>query len=73
MSMLSGFIEVTALYDGCRALIRAECISAVMENGEEELDYGVKPPCRTIHYSGLSLDVIESYEDICRMIYNAEM
>ena len=73
MRELSGFIEVTALYDGRKALLRADCISAVLDNGEERVDYGVKPECRTIHFSGTTLDVIESYDDIIDMIWKAEL
>lgn len=72
MSKLNGFIEVTALIDGRKAIIRAESIMAVYDNGEEQMDYGVKPSHRCIIHSGTSIDVVESLEEICDMIYTAE-
>ena len=71
--ILKEFIEVTSLYDGKKASIRAASIDAVLDNAQEKQEYGVKPACRTINYAGNQLDVIESYEDICNMIYQAEL
>lgn len=73
MSKLNGFIEVTALIDGRKAIIRAESIMAVYDNGEERVDYGVKPSHRCIIHSGTSIDVVESLDEICDMIYSAEL
>lgn len=73
MRDLKGFIEVTTLVDGERALIRAECITAVYDNPECELDYGVKPSHRCIIHSGTSIDVVETLDEICDMIYAAEL
>lgn len=73
MKNLKEFIEVTAMYDGKKAAIRAACIESVVDNAEERNGTNVKFACRTIHYSGNSIDVTESYEEICDMIYNAEM
>lgn len=75
---LKEFIEVTSIYDGKKAIIRAACIDAVVDNAAETADYYghklmVKPPCTTIKYSGTSIDVIESLEDITTMIYQAEI
>lgn len=58
MSKLNGFIKVTALIDGRKAIIRAENIMAVYDNGEEQMDYGVKPSHRCIIHSGTSIDVV---------------
>lgn len=71
----SGFIEVTALVDGRKACIRAECIESVLDNAEERNEYGLvsKPECRTVNYSGHYIDVVESYDDILNMIWNAEL
>ena len=71
MSGLRDFIVVTALRDGRRSLIRADSIVAVHDNAEEELQYGVKPSYRTIDYSGDSIDVVETLDEISEMIYNA--
>lgn len=73
MRRLREFIEVTALSDGKKSLIRAESIIAVHDCGEEDEVYGVKPAHRLIEYSGSELDVVESLDDICDMIYNAEL
>ena len=73
MNHLKEFIEVTSLYDGKKACIRAASIDAVLDNVPEKQDYGMKPACRTINYAGHNLDVIESYDDICEMIYQAEL
>lgn len=73
MRVPRGFIEVTALVDGRPALIRAESVTAVLDNGEEEVAYGTKPSHRTIVYNGDSLDVVESLEEICDMMYAAEL
>lgn len=78
MSNLKEFIEVTSVVDGKKASIRAAAIDGVFDNDLEYAEYGnnrfvVKSPCRTIRYNGGSFDCIESYEDICDMIYNAEL
>ena len=78
MNNLKEFIEVTSIYDGKKACIRAACIDAVIDNMEECENYAVgpcvsKPPCRTIRYGGCTFDAVESYDDICDMIYNAEL
>ena len=78
MSDVKGFIEVTSIYDGKKACIRAECITAVIDNAPEQESYArgvcvVKPACRTIRYSGETMDVAESYDEICDMIYKAEL
>lgn len=73
MNNLKEFIEVTSIYDGKKALIRAACIDAVIDNAAEKLDFGIKPECRRINYSGSYLEVSESYEEISEMIYNAEL
>lgn len=73
MRKLNGFIEVTALINGKKAIIRAESIMAVYDNAEEQVEYGVKPPHRCIIHSGMSLDVVESLDEICDMIYSAEL
>ncbi len=73
MINLKEFIEVTALYDGKKAAIRVACIDSVIDNSEQKMEYGVKPACRTINYGGYSIDVIDSYDDICEKIYQAEL
>ena len=73
MRNLKGFIEVTALIDGRKALIRAESIMAVYDNGDEQMDYGVKPSHRCIIHSGTTLDVVETIDEIADMIWNAEL
>ena len=75
MPLSHDFIEVTALVDGRKASIRAEVIDAVLDNADEVNDFGrvVRPECRTINYSGHSLDVVESYDEIMNMIWNAEL
>ena len=70
---LKEFIEVTSLIDRKRFCIRAECIVAVYENDEVELNYGRKPACCTIVYGNDTIDVAESYDEICAKIYNAEL
>ena len=80
---LKEFIEVTSIYDGKKARIRAACIDAVIDNAEEVEKFhcnGVcvfssttKPACMAIHYNGCVFDAAESYDDICGMIYDAEL
>lgn len=70
---LKEFIEVTSIYDGRKAAIRAACIDSVVDNAAEKQDFGVKPECRRVNFGGSYLDVSESYEDICAMIYKAEI
>lgn len=71
--MLKEFIEVTAQYDGRKACIRSACIEGVTDNAEQRDGECIKPACRTIFYADRSLNVIEGYEEICNMIYNAEL
>ena len=73
MRKLSGFIEVTALVDGKKALIRTDSITAVTDNGREEIDYGVKPAHRCIIHSGMSLDVVETMDEIADMMWESEL
>ena len=71
---LKEFIEVTSVVDGRKSIIRAACIDAVHDNGEQQQDFGVKPEHRKIVYSGgCSLDVVESMAEISDMIYKAEL
>ena len=72
MSGIKDFIEVTSIYDGRKALIRASCIDAVIDNAEEKVDYGMKPAHRRIVYSGCTIDVSESIGEIYGMIYDVE-
>lgn len=72
MSRLKDFIEVTAQYDGKRASIRSSCIEAVTENAEDRNGERVSFPCRTIWYAGKSINVLESYDEILQMMYEAE-
>ena len=73
MENLKEFIEVTAQYDGRKACIRAACIEGVTDNAEDRNGESVRLECRTILYSGRSINVTESYDDIIDMIYRAEM
>ena len=73
MENLKEFIEVTAQYDGRKACIRAACIEGVTDNAEDRNGESVRLECRTIFYSGRSINVTESYDDIIDMIYRAEM
>ena len=70
---LKEFIEVTSIYDGKKAAIRDSCIDSVVDNAAEKKDFGIKPERRRINYSGGYLEVSESYEEICGMIYSAEL
>ena len=67
------FIEVTSIYDGKKAAIRAACVDAVIDNAEQKEDFGTKPEFRRIVYSGTHFDAVEEYDEICNMIYNAEL
>ncbi len=68
------FIEVHALVDGCICAIRSECIESVGSYNEERGVCGaVKPAHTEINYSGHSLDVVESYEEVMNMIWKAEL
>lgn len=72
---LREYIHVTSIVDGKRAAIRAANISAVYENDGEKQKYGgYKPPFTTIDYDGNgSVDVAESFDEVCDMIYRAEL
>lgn len=70
---LKEFIEVTSVYDGRKAAIRAACIDSVVDNAEERQDFGVKPEYRRICYGGIYFDASESYDEICEMICSAEL
>lgn len=72
MSMLKDFIEVTAQYDGKRAAIRSSCIEDVTDNAEDRNGERINLACRTIWYAGRSINVLESYDEIMSMMYNAE-
>lgn len=66
------FIEVTCLNDGKKCLIRADLISSVYEYGDEKKDYGIKPAHVEICYDdNKSVDVIETFEEVSTMIWNA--
>lgn len=67
------FICVTSLVDGKRALVRSSCIDAVYENDAEDVDYGRKPSCVTLCHGSSCLDVCEGFDEVCNMIYNAEL
>ena len=67
------FIEVTAQYDGRKAAIRAELIESVTDNAEQSDGETIRMECRTVNYSGRSINVIESYDEIMDMIYKAEL
>ena len=67
------FIEVTAQFDGKKAIIRAACIESVTDNAEQKDGETIRLASRTIHYAGRSINVLESYEDIVDMIWNAEL
>lgn len=73
MEKLKEFIEVTALYDGKKACIRAACIEGVTDNAEVNSGETLSFACRTIYYSGHSINVTESYDEICDMIWSAEL
>lgn len=70
---LKEFIEVTAQYDGKKACIRASCIEAVTDNAELKDGETIRLASRTIFYSGRSINVVESYDEIINMIWNAEL
>jgi len=67
------FIEVTALYDGKKAAIRAEYIESAIDNAEDRNGEEIKLACRTINYAGRSINVIESCDEILDMIFHAEL
>ena len=73
MEKLNGFIEVTSQYDGKKALIRAATIEAVTDNAEDKNGESIRLACRTIFYAGHTINVIESYDEIADMIYQAEL
>ena len=74
MASSKDFIEVHALIDGCICAIRSECIESVESYNEEKGAYGaIKPAHTEIYYSGHSLEVVESYEEVMNMIWNAEL
>ena len=70
---LKDFVRVTSLVDGKRCLIRSACIQAVYEYGEESQPYGKKPSHVSIEYDNGSVDVVETFDEVCAMIYNAEL
>lgn len=67
------FIEVTSLYDGKKACIRASLIESVTDNAEVDKGESIDKACRTIYYAGHSINVVESYDDIKDMIFKAEL
>lgn len=68
------FIEVTCLNDGKRCLVRTDLISAVYEYGPTKKDYGVKPAHTEICYEdNKSVDVVESYDEVCDKMYMSEL
>lgn len=73
MPMPKEFIEVTAIYDGRKAAIRAVLIEGVTDNAEQRDGERIIRACRTIYYAGRGLSVTESYDEIMEMIYNAEL
>ena len=73
MELIKEFIEVTAQYDGRKACIRASLIEGVTDNAEQRNGENMSFECRTIYYAGHSINVIESYDGIVEMIYNAEL
>lgn len=73
MELIKEFIEVTAQYDGRKACIRASLIEGVTDNAEQKNGENVSFECRTIYYAGHSINVIETYDEIVEMIYNAEL
>ena len=69
MTKSKDFIEVHALVDGCICAIRSDCIESVEAYNEEKGLYGALKPAHTeIFYSGHSLEVVESYEEVMNMI-----
>lgn len=75
---MKDFIELTSIYDGRKCCVRAVLIEAVIDNAPETATFAgeeltVKPSCRTVQFSGSSIDVMESYDEICSMIYSAEL
>ena len=67
------FIKVTAQYNGKPAYIRATLIESVVDNDEQKDGETIRLACRTVNYAGRSINVIESYDEIIDMIYQAEM
>jgi hypothetical protein len=67
------FIEVTAQYDGKKAIIRVACIEGVTDNAEQKNGETISMASRTIYYAGRSINVIESYDELLDMIWNAEL
>ena len=69
-----GFIEVTCLNDGKRALIRTELICAVYEYGAQDINYGHKPAHTCIDYDdNKSVDVAEDIETVAEKMYFSEL
>ena len=73
MELIKEFIEVTAQYDGRKACICASLIEGVTDNAEQKNGENVSFECRIIYYAGHSINVIETYDEIVEMIYNAEL
>lgn len=76
--ILKEFIEVTSIYDGKKALIRAACTEAVIDNAAVCDDFAgrrcvTKPDCRAVKFDGTVFEAVESMEEISEMIYNAEL
>ena len=67
------FIEVTAQYDGKKAIIGVACIEGVTDNAEQKNGETISMASRTIYYAGRSINVIESYDELLDMIWNAEL
>lgn len=73
MNVPKEFICVTAQYDNRPALIRVGCIEAVTDNAEVKNGETVSFECRTINYSGRSINVTDTLEDIMNKIWDAEL
>ncbi len=74
MNVPQGFIEVTCLNDGKRCLVRTDLIGAVYEYGPTKKDYGVKPAHTEICYEdNKSVDMVESYDEVCDKMYMSEL
>lgn len=68
-----GFIEVTCLSDGEKALIRTDSINAVYANPSTRLSWGLKPAFTTIEYGGTTIDVFDDYEEVKNKMWKSEL
>lgn len=73
MNISKEFIKVTAQYDNMPAYIRSNTIESVLDNAEQKDGEQIRFACRTINYSGRSINVVESIDEIMNQIWESEL